>query len=57
MCAVCAGAMVHLLVQALCVCMYDLNMYDALLTGSILAHAHRSESVHMHAPPCKWAGL
>lgn len=31
MCAVCAGAMVHLFVQALCVYIYDRNMHDALL--------------------------
>lgn len=36
--AVFTGAGVHLLVQALCIYMYDLNMYDALFVGSILAH-------------------
>lgn len=40
MCAVCTGAGVHLLVLALCVHMYDLSMYDALLVGSTLVHVH-----------------
>lgn len=40
MCAVCTGARVHLLVQALCVYMYDLNMYDVLLVGSPLVHVY-----------------
>lgn len=53
----CAGAMVHLSVQALCVYIYDIHMHDALLMGSVLAHGHRSESVHRHAPSCKWTGL
>lgn len=57
MCTVCVGAIVHLLVQALCVYIYDMNMHDALLMGSGLAHGHWSESVHMHAPSGKWTGL
>lgn len=40
MCAVCTRARVHLLVQALCVYMYDLNMYDILLVGSLLVHVY-----------------
>lgn len=38
--AVCTEARSHLLVQALCVHMYDLNMYDALLVGSLLVHVY-----------------
>lgn len=42
----------HLLVQALCVYMYDLNMYDALLVGSLLVRVYAGVNVciHRHAP-------
>lgn len=52
MCAVCTRTRVHLLVQALCVYMYDLNTYDALLVGSLLVHVYAGVNLctGMHPP-------
>lgn len=53
MCLVCTGARVHLLVQALCVYMYDLNTYDALLVGSVLTRVYAGVNLCTGMHPCK----
>lgn len=43
----------HLLVQALCVYMYDLNTYDALLVGSVLTRVYAGVNLCTGMHPCK----
>lgn len=54
--AVCTGARAHLLVQASCVHMYDLNMYDALLVGSLLVHVYAGVNLCTGMHPCSRLG-